>query len=109
VTLNSGIRRVVALLRAHGFATCDSGDGETHDYECDRDHGYVAVVVAPAELATEADRLAALLRSAGVRIEPRGEEVVEGVTHIQASYCPADGVAVIDASPIHDRQLSGAP
>lgn len=105
--LNPGIRRTVALLRAHGFRTTDSGDGETHDYACDRAVGYVAMQVEPGQLAAEADRLAAVLRAAGVRVEPQGPEPVAGVAHIQASYCPADGIAVIDVSPIHDRLLRG--
>lgn len=103
--LNPGIRRTVALLRARGFGTCDSGDGETHDHPCDREDGYVVVQVEPARLVEEADRLAAVLQGAGVRVMPRELEPVAGVTHIQASYCPVDRIGLIDVSPIHDRQL----
>ena len=43
--LNPGIRQTVQLLRDHGFETCDSGDGETHDRACDRPHGYVVMTI----------------------------------------------------------------
>lgn len=106
-SLNPGIRRTVALLRARGFRTCDSGDGETHDHACDREDGYVVVQVEPARLVDEADRLAEVLQGAGVRVTPRQLEPIDGVTHIQASYCPVDRIGLVDVSPIHDRQLRG--
>lgn len=108
-SLNPGIRRTVALLRARGFRTCDSGDGETHDHPCDREGGYVVVQVEPARLAEEADRLASVLQGAGVRVRAQELERIDGVTHVQAMYCPIDRVGVIDVSPIHDRQLRSWP
>lgn len=106
-TLNPGIRRTVALLRARGFRTCDSGDGETHEHPCDREGGYVVIQVDPARLVEEAERLVHVLSGAGVRIAPQELERVDGVTHIQAIYCPVERIALIDVSPIHDRQLRG--
>lgn len=103
--LNPGIRRTVALIRARGFRTCDSGDGETHEHPCDREHGYVVVQVEPARLVEEADRLASVLAGAGVRLAPQELEPVDGLSHIQASYCPVERIALLDVSPIHDRQL----
>jgi hypothetical protein len=39
MNLNPGIAKTVALLNWMGYRTTDSGDGETHDHECDRDVG----------------------------------------------------------------------
>lgn len=103
--INPGIRRCVALLRAAGFETVDSGDGETHDYDCDREVGYVACRVRPGDLAAETDRLTYVLRRAGVRVELRGMEDRPDVCHVQGSYAPGEP-AVIDASPLHDRMLA---
>lgn len=38
MNLNPGIARTVQWLNSQGFMTTDSGDGATHDHECDRDH-----------------------------------------------------------------------
>ena len=112
--LNPGIRRIVALLNEAGFATTDSGDGETHDFECDRDYGYVSIVVDRANLASEADRVAALLTGHGV--QPTNMAVAakdtpvrppEGHCWIQANYSPVDGVAIVDVQYVHDRMLRG--
>lgn len=100
--LNPGIRRLVAYLRAHGFATCDSGDGVTHEHECDRDHAYVAMRVRPDALVSEADRLARVLRDAGVEVQPMG---MEPTPCIQASYDPADGTALLDLTHVTDDML----
>jgi hypothetical protein len=106
MTINPGIQRTVALLNAHGFRTTDSGDGETHDYECDRPEGYVCVVLDdPSALAAETDRLAALLVGYGVKVGPLTEED-DDATHVQASYDACDKVALIDVSPMHDRRLT---
>lgn len=113
--LNPGIRRTVGLLWAHGFQTCDSGDGETHEYECDRDYGYVIVAVEPEKLIAETDRLVAVLRQHGIVVLAIGMGYATpdatgptGGVWIQASYDPADDLdvpAVIDVSFIHDRML----
>jgi hypothetical protein len=113
--LNPGIRRTVGLLWAHGFQTCDSGDGETREYECDREYGYVVIVVAPEELIAETRRLVVLLKQHGVAVLVIGTGYATpdatgptGGVWIQASYDPAeepDAPAVIDVSFIHDRML----
>ena len=67
--INEGIRRTVALLNEHGFATCDSGDGRTADYTCDRCYGYVVVKEAdPKRIYARANKLRALLLSVGVPV-----------------------------------------
>lgn len=104
--LKPGIRKLVALLHAHGFVTCDSGDGETHDFACDRAHGYVACRTAPAAMAYEADRLAELLSSFGLAVaEPDEKDPPEGVCHVQATYDPVNGIALLDVTHVHDRML----
>jgi hypothetical protein len=91
-SLNPGIRKTVELLNQEGFVTCDSGDGETHDYPCDRDTGYVVVRVEDSEqLLYETKRLHAYLRLNGV------------TAMVNANFDPEDGMSFIDVSPIHDR------
>ncbi len=97
--LNPGIVRTVKLLNDHGFTTCDSGDGETRDYECDRDRGYVVVRTDDVEgLGKDCHLIAMLLEAAGVNF------VAEG-TLISGSYSPFDQITIIDVDGIHDRML----
>jgi hypothetical protein len=106
--MNPGITKTVALLNAHGFDTCDSGDGETHDYSCDRERGYVVVRLRSDQpLEASADSVAALLKAHGA---PVGEPVSDsGGVIIQANYCPHDGIRLIDVEGIHDRMLTTPP
>lgn len=105
-TLNPGIRRFVALLREHCFDTTDSGDGETHDHECDRDVGYVAIRVAqPWKLTIEADRLRKLLVERGIATSP----IAGNAPFVQATYDPDDGSATIELHGVHDRMLLEPP
>ncbi len=97
--LNPGIIKVVKLLNSAGFATCDSGDGKTHEHACDRPDRYVVV-----KLPLSADpRLAA-------------NEVYELLMHsisderfghiiINANYDPRDARTYIDICPITDDDL----
>jgi hypothetical protein len=102
--LNPGIRRTVAWLNENGFATCDSGDGETHDHACDREEPYVVVqVTPPSALTLDADRLRKLLTERGIKVVPVG---IDGGTWVQATYDPSNRIAFIDVSHIHDRLLT---
>ena len=96
--LNPGIRKTVKLLNSVGWKTCDSGDGETHDYECDRDAGYVVVVSTPQNVIHDSDLIHGFLESYGVTFSPED-------TSIQANYSPVDGYAFVDIHNIHDRML----
>lgn len=101
--LNPGIVKAVELINSMGFRTTDSGDGETHDYECDRDVGYVVVVLRDDQpLERSANRIALGLRGQGVELAAPGS--AEG-TMITASYSPHDGFRLVDISNIHDRML----
>lgn len=105
-TINPGIRRIVELLNEAGFRTTDSGDGETHDHACDRDHGYVVIQAEPKALVEASDAIAAVLEGWGITVgEPAMHPPPPGTCWVQATYCPADGIAVIDVSYIHDRML----
>jgi len=101
--LNPGIRRLVGWLRANGFDTCDSGDGQTHDHECDRSYPYVTIIAPKWELVAQADRLNRLLVDVGVPIRSISEEPLHGA--IQATYDPADGSGVIDLTGVSDKDL----
>lgn len=101
--LDPGIRDTVGWLWANGFETCDSGDGvskftdprwlvdgQVPDEILDFPH--VVIRVIPEELVSEADRLLYLLAGQGVEVDPVG---LEGSPSVQASYDPANGIAVL--------------
>ncbi len=95
-TLNPGIRHTVQTLRKWGFDTRDSGDGSTHQFECDLPHPYVHIVTAAATMASETDRLIGLLESAGISFAdcPHPQEDPEGAAKhpcVEASYLPLQG------------------
>lgn len=105
-TLNPGIARTVAWLRANGFDTTDSGDGEMHEHDCDRGYPYVSM------RGTEADarRLAGLLRGLGIALPPStevwaiGRDAPQGVS-VSYSYDPADDVGIVDLAGLCDAVL----
>jgi hypothetical protein len=107
-----GIRRVVAWLRDEGFETTDSGDGVTKiaqgftpENDGVLDVAHVHMVVAPAQLIGEADRLARLVRAklAGVRF-PNGADAIDAVI-VDATYMPLEGVAVLSLFGVSDAEL----
>lgn len=84
-SLDPGIVSTVILLRAYGFETTDSGDGETKPEEYRTIPGPHVVVQVPAnDLVREADRLLDVLKTCKASI-----------SSIEASYSPLDGVALI--------------
>jgi hypothetical protein len=103
--LNPGIRLLVKLLRDAGFDTCDSGDGQTHDYECNREHAYVSIRVADANvLSLEAERLMSLIEVVlKVKLHPQGEG-----DHpcIQATYDPVDKIGIVELWHVTDADIS---
>lgn len=98
--LNLGIVRTVTLLNDEGFRTCDSGDGETHDYECDRDVGYVVIVTNTDDMVLDSQKVLKLLEARGMVFDPAEDKF------LSVSYSPVDGIAVIDIHNIHDRMLN---
>lgn len=107
--LNPGIRRTVLWLRSHGFATCDSGDGKTHDYSCDRNHPYVVMRVAPDDMVPRTLDLVKLLGMVGLEVVSVGHGFNSDgdslAPCIQASYDPANGIALIDLMGVCDSDL----
>jgi len=101
-SLNPGIREVVAFVRSLGLDTCDSGDGRTHEHLCDQERAYVAAQVAPEGLVAAADRLRRALCARGIRVASIG---LGGVA-IQASYDPANGVALVELTGLDDAALA---
>lgn len=101
--LNPGIRELVRRLNVAGFDTCDSGDGETHDYECDRDYPYVVIKLSAGQpLVASCQVVSMLVSSWGVRLRPQS---LEGTPHIQGTYDPADGSSFIDLCNVTDSML----
>jgi hypothetical protein len=91
--LNPGIRATVRFLREHGFNTCDSGDGVTHEFECDLPIPYVHIQCDADKLASEADRLAELMKSVGVNFDDVSDpqDDPDAAMHdpnIEATYLP---------------------
>lgn len=114
--MNPGIRKTVAWLRDNGFRTCDSGDGVTHQFACDRDQAYVVIRVEPYEMAAEADRLMKLLDGMGVSLleayEAIGDAYEAGTLtdkpeqpFLQADYNPVTGIATLDLACVSDAVL----
>lgn len=114
--MNPGIRKTVQWLRDNGFRTCDSGDGVTHECECDRDQAYVVIRVEPYEMAAEADRLMKLLDGMGVSLadayEAVGDAYAAGTLgekmdypFLQADYNPVNGIATLDLACVSDAVL----
>lgn len=104
-TLNPGIARTVAWLRANGFDTTDSGDGVTHLHSCDRAYPYVSM------RGTEADarRLAGLLRGLGIALPPSTEvwgegDIPRGVS-VSYSYEPVSDIGIVDLVGLADAAL----
>jgi len=94
--VNPGIVKTVEWLRSHQFSTCDSGDGKTHDFECDQPYPYVYMEVAAEDLAYEADRLVRLLRR---DFPGRPEGFTQDGEYagwvVEANYSPQDGYAFV--------------
>lgn len=84
-TLDPGVRELVRELRAAGFDTTDSGDGSKVTWqEGALPFRHVVAQVEPADLIREAHRLQALAGHLGLT-----------GWGIEASYSPADGVALL--------------
>jgi len=103
VRLNPNICKVVALLRANGFDTMDSGDGQTHDYECDLPIPYVHSRVDSGAMAREADRMQALFEAEGIAFNGIDEDG-NGVS-VEATYSSVDGIATVSLFGVHDGML----
>jgi hypothetical protein len=104
--LNPGIRRTVEWLNQKGFETHDSGDGRTHEFECDRDHPYVVIVVPVEKLVDECHRLRDTLEDREVKIWPIGATVGGKLMPcIQASYDPAAPLGILDVMHVDDDLL----
>lgn len=91
--LNKGIVKTVKWLRSLGFKTTDSGDGETHDYECDLQIPYVHMICSPGTVIEESERLLRLCLDRGVEVSFANEENTN--PHIQVTYNPFENFATL--------------
>jgi hypothetical protein len=104
--LNPGIRNLVAWLNERGYETCDSGDGQTHDFACDRTYPYVVIQIEePREIWDRTQSLLGDLAREGIEVRP-----VSGASfpQMQATYDPADGTAFIELMHVDDAMLAAA-
>jgi len=101
--LDAGIRETVRALWRAGFAPTDSGDGRKVGMACALDVPHVFLRCDPALLVAESSRLHELVTSWGLAAVDAA-----GVPTIQASYAPADGVAVLMLCGVCDDMLPPA-
>jgi hypothetical protein len=102
--LNPGIARTVVWLNGLGFETTDSGDGKTHDFECDRPHAYVVISSTPETLLEDTERLRVALLERGVEVGDLREDGTG--PFVQASYVPGSAFpAHIDLQNVDDELL----
>lgn len=112
---DQGIREVVRWLNAHGFETCDSGDGTTKraaGYDEALDYPHVFIQVERAHTGMDvADRLARELRLDGVIVTQVGEEFAPGTpagAWIQLTYDPVTERCFIELMHLDDAVLRAA-
>ena len=98
--LNPNIEKVVQSLQDAGFSTTDSGDGATHDHECDRPYPYVAMTCDPTFLAEDAHDLKEWCEEQGIDVGSVGDDV-----WIQASYDPGNKSAILELVGVTDDDL----
>ena len=101
--MNPGIEHFVNLLNELQFKTTDSGDGRTHEFECDRAYPYTVVLVTPDTLLKEAVNLLDTLRNLGfypVPVHPDGQEgLTDKEVEVDPGLCYLGGdnfLAIID-------------
>lgn len=102
--LDPGIRGLVRWLRDRDFETVDSGDGVSKEgvYDDFLPFPHVAMLTTPEKLVTESWRLKALLEAHGITFEAKDPETDP---HIDASYSPIDGHAVLMLSNVDDKLM----
>ena len=101
--MNPNIQDVVEFFQSERFNTVDSGDGETHEHECDRDEPYVVISVKhPSLLDYHANRVKYALQRNGIEPTPVGEDGVS----IQATLDPVDDSALIEVIGLTDDMLT---
>lgn len=93
------MRRLVNLLRKHGFATQDSGDGTG-----ETPVPHVHCEVYGHELVAEAHRLHALLLSHGVTFPPQTEDGDQ--PDISSDYTPIRASGVLSVWNVTDAMLA---
>jgi hypothetical protein len=90
----------VELLNECGFVTCDSGDGQTGDFSCDRGFPYVMIEVhREGNAIADARRLKKVLEECGIAIHTINDG---GRPYIQATFDPADGSAFVELAHVTD-------
>jgi len=101
--IDAGIRETVRALWRAGFTPTDSGDGCKVGMDCSLDVPHVFLRCEPGQLVAESSRLQALVTSWGLPAAG-----ADGAPLVQASYAPADGVAVLMLCGVSDEMLPPA-
>jgi hypothetical protein len=100
--INPGIAKTVAKLQEWGYETCDSGDGATHDYECDRPYPYVVIKCQPLLLAYTCQWLKECLERYGIQLEQMGPDNEGQIVNIQGCWDACWDTAVIELTGLKD-------
>lgn len=108
--LDMRIRETVRLLWRAGFHPRDSGDGRKGDMPCAiATPNVFMVVLDPAQLITESDRLYQLMSRMGVSVRPQEPDIGPGKVTIQASYEPANDLGILSLFGVDDELLGLVP
>lgn len=101
--LNPGIVETVRYLNDRGFETCDSGDGETHKYECDHPNPYVVVLSNESiGLTATADLVKEAVEALGIEFVVPSSTDTDSYPFIEASYSPVDKTGVVYVGNVRD-------
>lgn len=103
--LNPNITQTVLRLRSYGFETTDSGDGETHDYDCDRDYPYVVMRLPPSAVVGLRQACNVLARIVETEFVTTIGPVGCDGAWIQGDYDPSNNIAMITLAGVTDDML----
>ena len=102
--INPGILKTVHRLRAYGYETIDSGDGQAHDFECDRDYPYVVIRLPDDRIVRKCHALmSAIAHDWATELGPIGNE---DLPWIQGDYDPHTREAHITVANVTDAGMT---
>lgn len=108
--IDPGIAKTVDWLRCCQFDVFDSSDGHGECEECGAEHEegvpFIVIFVEPTQIAFEANRLLALLRSKVVVPEYNKDRPVRSID-IEAKYEPIMNFATLEITYITDAKVFG--
>ena len=101
---NPNIEKTIKLLWVNGFNTIDSGDGETHIFECDLEFPYIHIMSDQNNIVDDCKDLKKIIEeytSKKVGLVGIGDDA-----SIQGTYDPVDSTAIITLLNVTDACLN---